>query len=774
MIENNEIKTEVLAPVGNFDMLHAAISAGAGAVYLAGKDFGARAYANNFSLDELKEIFMLCHFKGLKAYVTVNTLIKEEELEDAISFIDKIYLLGADAVIVQDMGLFSIIKDRYPSMEIHASTQISANNVLATSYLSELGFDRITLARETRLAEIERIYNETGACLEVFVHGSLCVSYSGKCLISSLIGTRSGNRGRCAQPCRKAYELVDSSMKALSKEAYFISPKDLALKEDARKLKEKGVFSFKIEGRMKKPEYVYSAVSYYKRLLDNRSTDDKILDEVSNRGFTKGFILGDFGKTYVNTDTSKKKGSLVGQLVKVKGKISLLCLSEINKGDSLEITLKTKKYLITAQESLSKGQVMKLDKFQDAIENSEVYRMSNALLREMNYLDMLKEDKLAVNFYLKARVGSQAELFCTCKDKSFVYKLEGSLQEAKTIGLDYKTCLDQLSKLGDSFFYLESLELDTDGRTFMAKSDLNELRRKAVGVLYEELSTDSSRKIDNFYKKKTSELKNPKKPTAISLFLEEIDFSLENEDRIKRIYLEKLEGIDDFNKKSKEIYFALSPVSSDKDLEAQKNYIDKYKKYLDGILINNIWEMDLKKDFPDLDFVCSIYTNVYNSETASYFTHLGASEVQLSIELDRTEIKNISDFTSCKKEIFVYGRPIEMLLEHCPASSMPGCDRNCKKCKYHKGHYLKTEFGDLYSFKRFGHLTAIEGSNPISYHEYMDKIQDLGLTSIMIKLDKRDNKKEIIDLFYGLLEGDYKNLKRPSDFRKGHFKRGIE
>jgi U32 family peptidase len=288
-------KTEVLAPVGNFDMFYASLSGGADSFYLSLDEFGARAYAENFTIENIKEVIDLVHLFGKRIFITMNTLIKDSEMKKAISYVEKLYEYGTDGLIIQDIGFFSIIKDKVPGMQLHASTQMAVREYYGAKYLASLGFDRIVIARETPIEEIRKIAS-LSCQLEVFVHGSLCVSYSGECLMSSFYGGRSANRGRCAGPCRQKYQLIADD-KVIADD-YILNMKDLNVIDNMDELLEIGIDCIKIEGRMKTPEYVYTAVSNYKSQIYEKSYSYNDLIDSSNRGYTNGFIFGQ-NKEYI-------------------------------------------------------------------------------------------------------------------------------------------------------------------------------------------------------------------------------------------------------------------------------------------------------------------------------------------------------------------------------------------------------------------------------------------------------------------------------------------
>lgn len=277
---------ELLAPAGSFEALRAAVENGADAVYLGGKKFNARAAAANFGPEELQAAFDYCHIRGVRVYVTVNTLLRDDELEEALAYLEDLYRWGADAVIVQDLGLVNRARQALPDLELHGSTQMTLHNAWDVQRAGELGLGRVVLARELGLGAIREIKERTSVELEVFVHGALCLCYSGQCLMSSLIGGRSGNRGRCAQPCRQPYTLLGLEVPG----EYVLSPRDLCLLTELDGLRQAGVTSLKIEGRLKGPDYVGVVVRTYRAALDGQPFQAQDLATVFNRGFTTAYI----------------------------------------------------------------------------------------------------------------------------------------------------------------------------------------------------------------------------------------------------------------------------------------------------------------------------------------------------------------------------------------------------------------------------------------------------------------------------------------------------
>ena len=331
-------RPELLAPAGSMESLKAAIAAGCDAVYLSGKMYGARAFANNFDNDELESAIKLCHLYGIKVYITVNTLIYEDEVESFLEYIEFIHKINVDAVIMQDLGMIDLVRKMFPNLEIHASTQAHVHNLEGTKFMEQLGLARVVLARETPIELIEEIKKNTNIELEIFVHRALCLSYSGQCLMSSLIGGRSGNRGSCAQCCRQPYDLIKNNKK-INKDKYLLSTKDLNTLYNIDKLIDIGIDSLKIEGRMKRPEYVYLIVSLYRKAIDSyikkgridiKDEDIKEIKKIFNRQFTKGFIFHEDNNNFTNSYRPNHMGIDIGKVITYKNNKVTIKLSDEN------------------------------------------------------------------------------------------------------------------------------------------------------------------------------------------------------------------------------------------------------------------------------------------------------------------------------------------------------------------------------------------------------------------------------------------------------------
>lgn len=492
-------KPEILAPAGNMDALKAAVNAKADAVYLGGNLFGARAYAGNFNESELLDAIDYCHLFGIKVYMTINTLLKEEEIPELIGYVTPYYKQGLDGVIVQDLGVAKILKDEFQELPLHASTQMSISSEHGAKWLKEFGFKRIVPARELSLDEIKRIKTKTGIEIETFVHGAMCFAYSGKCLLSSFSGGRSGNRGRCAQPCRMKYKVGDKSKE------HIMSLKDMCTLSYVPMLCDAGIDSFKIEGRMKNPEYVASAVSAYVQVRDeyisskesglkDRSNISKLtadlekeLNDIFNRGgFSKGYYLTERGREMLALDRPNHNGLKIGKVKAVSGGDVFIELAEdINKQDVLEIRAEsiveiTSNVDANAKEVISlKGRELRQIKAGD-----EVYRTrNNKLLQNIRREILEPERKLKVNGEVFAITGQPLglKLFTGDEEREIsVCEKTDIVQKAANKNTTGQELVDKLMKTAGTNIEIVNIKINISEDAFVPMSTFNNLRRRTM------------------------------------------------------------------------------------------------------------------------------------------------------------------------------------------------------------------------------------------------------------------------------------------------------
>lgn len=423
---------ELLAPAGTVESLYAAINSGADAIYMGGTKFSARAYASNFTNEDLEYVVRYAHLYGVKIFIAVNTLIKENELSEAVEYIDFLYSIGVDALIVQDFGIAKILRDRYKDFEVHSSTQMTIHNGEGAKFLKSQGFHRIVLARELNLKEIKYISSDLDIETEMFVHGALCVCYSGQCLMSSMIGGRSGNRGRCAQPCRLPYDIINTK-DGTNKKAYILSPKDMCNIDNVEDLIKTGTSSLKIEGRMKRPEYVAGVVKSYRKAIDsynnketfNSRNDEKVLLQLFNReGFSKAYLYGNKGKDMMSYNFPKNTGVYLG---KVGSDGSVIIDSDISLGDGIRFG---DKGFTLSKILLNNKEVKNANNGDKVILYPKTYKKGDVLYKTLDN-DLMKsyepfcrpfEKKISLKCYITFKVNKDIELKFQHVNKEFVVK----------------------------------------------------------------------------------------------------------------------------------------------------------------------------------------------------------------------------------------------------------------------------------------------------------------------------------------------------------------
>lgn len=484
-------KVELLAPAGNLEVLKVAVDAGCDAVYLGGKNFGARSYANNFTDDELLEAIKYAHLRQVKVYVTINTIVFDKEWPQLHSYLELLTRLKVDAVIVQDLGVLDYIRQNFTQMVVHASTQMNVTNPSAAKFLQQLGVKRVILARETPLDVVKEIV-DLGIEVEVFCHGALCFSYSGNCLMSYLIGGRSGNRGECAQPCRKKYRLLENGV-SLSDFKALLSMKDLNTLAHIQELMSIGVTSLKIEGRMKSPEYVYTSVKAYRAAVNGQdlSEYDKKLKVTFNREFTSGYLFNMPNNELTNIFAVNHQGVKIGKVIQLDfGKVTILLNDSLRVGDAIRILNKEEVgFLVTKMtvhhevvNQAESGETVTVYTNSTIISKGDVVKTIDCSITKEIEEHVNINHVLHVRGYFRATIGSKMSLLLECNDVKVDVETEMLLEEAMK-PLDNDRIRDQLIKTNDPLLVVDNLKIDYDRKAFFKISDLNQIRRLAINKL---------------------------------------------------------------------------------------------------------------------------------------------------------------------------------------------------------------------------------------------------------------------------------------------------
>ena len=557
---------ELLAPVGSKDHLKVAINAGASAVYLSGKNYGARKFADNFTHDEIEEAIDTAHMHNVRVYVTVNTIIKESELENVMNYLSRLYSMGADAVLVQDLGLIELINKHLPNLKVHASTQLTCENQLKLNYLEGKGVKRVVLPREMRKEEIKNL--KTDMELEIFVHGALCYSYSGQCLMSSFKGGRSGNRGTCAQPCRQKYRIS-----GIKREDYYLSPCDLSLYEHLREIAEANIRSIKIEGRMRSKEYLAIVVSNYRKALNKLKSGKTSTSEEISLVFNRGFSEGQFSNTSKRSIRAGHVGLKIGRVIKSsKNQLAIRLNDSITtipeRGDGLLIVKNDNDYgfeisqdpLITTFNHFKKGKnkqvkdltrkdkvliVKKVWQNRDAdfnLNESEAYltkrnRLAKKVKEIENRGSSYVKSKLILTFSLKNKLPLLKGRLTLANRREITAEVIGNTPFEKPLKkrVSADTIKKQLMKLDKYPFEITQININYDGTLFIPISKINELRRNLLEKLENE--TIKSYKHKNKRVKLDEEGISSKGEANLSFYTNNLNH-LKNIEGVRRVYLE--------------------------------------------------------------------------------------------------------------------------------------------------------------------------------------------------------------------------------------------
>lgn len=746
---------ELLAPAGSLKTLKAVIHAGADAVYLGGSMFGARAYANNFNEEELLEAIRFGHIHGRKIILAVNTLLKEYELGQLYDYLHPYYEAGLDAVIVQDMGVMEFIKTHFPNLPIHTSTQMTITNVEGARLLKEQGVERVVTAREMSLEEIQRIHDEVGVELESFIHGALCYCYSGQCLFSSIIGGRSGNRGRCAQPCRLSYEVLQGEKSLTGHHATpILSLKDMCTLPFLYELADHGVYSFKIEGRMKTPEYAAGVVSIYRKYMDSyldgsripvEKKDIRALLELGNRGgFTNGYY-------YHHNDSDMLSGESASH----------------NKSEGVLQDNIRREYVDTELKEKIKGKL---------ILNKEC------------------PAKIEVQ-YGKIKVSYQGDMVLVAQNRP----------------LTEEVVTEKITKTGNTPFVFENLEVTMDDEIFMPVNQLNQLRRGALEALEEallkpyertlpELVETSSAETDrqttgNAIKEKqisgqslsqTSGQQSAGSSTEVRVLIEDAEQlpAVLKADFVDTVYLDCMlytrenllrklsEDIDRVHASGKKAFYVFPFIFRQQTSLFYEKIMPELKKLpLNGIMVRSLDEIAFIKEWGNENWQMVSDSNLYtySNEAAEYFYRLGMIQDTIPVELNRKEILRRENSRS---EMIIYGRLPLMITAQCIHKNTLGCMHQ------HKVLNLKDRYSVHFPVKNFCSecYNVIYNSFPVCLFKEDVTVKKIAPAALRLSFTtETEEETEQILTIYGDI---YKNGgilgQMPMECTNGHFKRGVE
>lgn len=724
---------ELLSPVGDLDCLKAAVQNGADCVYFGASNFSARAFASNF--DDLELAINYAKIRGVKTNLTLNTLIKNDEFEDAYNLVKKAYELGIDAIIVQDLGLATrLIKD-FPDLPIHASTQMSIHNLQGTLKLQNLGFKRVVLARELCANEIEYICQNSNVEIECFIHGALCISYSGQCLFSSLVGGRSGNRGKCAQPCRLPYELVQNGNETIDK-GFLLSTKDLCGLDYIPFLINAGVTSFKIEGRMKTPEYVATVTRIYRKYIDLALSgnpyvidekDKKDLLQVFNRGLSSnGHLDKEPNKNLIYPIKPNNMGlplGIIQKYNKTNGHITLKLQEELYVGDCISTQKENGSYNVSELMVKNKnikigniGNLVTIGRMKGNISvGDKVYKISSKVLKD-NALNSFKTENRKIPLNIKLFIQNNKNIsavvnscykYYLYKNLNFEYTFNIIPNTSINKPLDKDTIIKQFSKTNNSIYEFKKIEIILDDNLFLPISSLNDLRRTILENIEKQTLDKIKRTSNCCYTPIVSNASNLKNNYKISLLLNDLnlEYDYSKLDGVHNLYIplkffvnKNYENIlNVLNKKFSTYIYLPTIIRANYRNLFYDNIVNTTKKYnIKGIVLSNISNFmlisDLYKSNKNLELIANYTFNIYNNETINKLNDLQISKYIVSPELDKLSILNL--YGNPQKELIVYGKIPLMNMNYCLLGKSNKCYPNCNSlCTNKNRYFLKDRLG---------------------------------------------------------------------------------
>ena len=715
---------ELLSPAGNMNCLYAAINNGADAIYLSGKNFGARKFATNFTNEELKEATTYAHLYGVKIYVTVNTIIYNEEVEELLNYIDYLYHIGVDALIMQDIGMISLVRKRYPDFNIHASTQLHNHNNNGIKLLKDLGIKKIVLDRELSLEEINKL--DSGIEKEVFIHGALCNSYSGNCLFSSMNGGRSGNRGECVQSCRMPYKLLNNNEYIINESKYLLSTKELNTMNNFKELMDSDIASFKIEGRMKSAAYVGYVTRLYRKLMDSYYHNKKLeitkeeednLKILFNRTFTRGYLFND---NIRNISTPNHMGLEIGKVIDInERKIKIKLAKDLYQEDGIRfknnnigmianLIYNDKGLLINSAKS---GSIIYLDN-KINLKNKDMVLKTSSPHLEKEILSKPSK-KIPINISIKSESN---KLYIEFNDNDG-NRVFSSIEISTAINrpTTKEEIIEKISKLGNTPFIIDNIDIDIEDNIFVSMKLLNEQRR-----LLTELLTDKRTKVDR--DDKVNDIKLDYQEDKVDRFeisvlartKEQVEASLK--EKVDRIYVD--EELYSVYKDNSKVYLRLPRVDNNKNYDTNNILVTQYG--------------DIYK-YKDKNIISDYYLNIVNNYSIKYLLDNNVKRVTLSPEVN---YNNLDSYIKDKVELIIYGRIELMLLKTNILGDNPSRQDN---------YYLEDIHNNKYPVIYKDNLTHILHYKNINYLDNIDYYKKIGIKSYRLELYDEDYD-EVVDL----------------------------
>lgn len=721
-VEVKSMKKELLAPAGDFETLKQAVHHGADAIYLGGKKFGARKAASNFNEEEMIRAISYCHLYGVKIYVTINTMIYEEELEEVIRYASFLHHHFVDAVIVQDIGLISILRKKFPNLEIHASTQLHNHNQEGLHLLEELGVKRVVVARELSLEEINHL--DTTMEIECFIHGALCICYSGQCLFSSLLLSRSGNRGECAGICRLPFQLLENKKPITTSGNYLLSPKELNSMNHISELMESKVTSFKIEGRMKSPTTIGFIVSLYRKLIDNyekknysflTEEDQKNLRILFNRDFTDGFLFSSSFSNLMNIKSPNHIGYPIGKVISVSNhRIEILLSEELTQEDGIRFLESNSGMIVNYLYDISGKLVHSLPKGNHVFLDHKVFvQVGDTVMKTLDRklikrLEKYEQKKIPITMTVTAHYKEPFQV--TVNDFQHIISKSGNFLELATKSpTTEERVITQLKKCKDTPFVISEIQIDMDSNLFIPIQSINYLRRE---LLQELIKVRERKTIPTIIENSNKELSNKKRiPLNTNIIYTAL---VRNREQL----LACLDlGIHEFYTPDFSLYLEFKEkISIYYRLDRVMNVHPFFSK--ERLLIGELGA--IKAYSKENELISDYYLNVSNHSMLEYLFEHGVKRSTLSIECSKNQVQSI--VKECSNipeiEIILYGYIEAMVMRYCPLSlAFKTVQKNCSLCQRKKQYSLKDRNGAIYPMLQSNELTHIFYHTPIKRNQ---------------------------------------------------------
>ena len=830
---------ELLAPVGSQDALVAAVESGANAIYLAGQMFGARAYADNFDEAGLREAIRFAHMRNVLVNVTVNTMVDDQEFTELAQYLRFLYEAGADALLVQDLGVVKLAREIIPNMPLHASTQMTVHNLEGVRVLQDLGFTRVVLAREVSMEDIRYICANSEIEIEVFIHGALCVCYSGQCLMSSIIGGRSGNRGRCAQPCRLPYTLVDSEGNDVLEHAdagnYLLSPRDMNTLDLLPEFIEAGVTSLKIEGRMKRPEYVATVVDTYRRGIDSyllskedftiAENDQKNLAQIFNRDFTSAYLKGKPGRFMMSDRRPNNRGVLLGRVLSYKAatqEVIIKLNEELHINDIVDFWVKVGgRVSATITSMLVKGESVLQAAPNDEVtivipspvrDHDRVFKVFDAQMMERArafFNTGAPVRRIMADIKVSAEIGKP--LVVEIKDQDGyigVGKTDFIAEQARKRPLTEDGIRKQIERLGTTVFSLENLTCEIAGEVMVPISEINEARRRAVEMIEQARLEKFTRLpleiVEAAPLKKQVKMSRQSRMTKPELVVS-VDTLAKTKNALEhgadwilfggesynhevisvKQYRQAYDMVRSYHKK---ISFNTPRILKQWQVKSFNKLLQAFQEFIpDEICVHNLSQILMVKAKVDTAIHADFSMNVYNNLSIEFLKELGVSGVTLSPECNFAQVETIVRRSVLPTECIVHGNLELMVSEYCAMGSFLGdldkgkCTQPCTKAQY----WFKDRKNEKFPLvtDQFCRMHLLNGKE-LSMYPHVHKFGQIGVNRIRIEAKYFDVKriavvtnlyKEFLALGedHPLLTDDKIKTIENDQITRGHYFRGV-